>query len=100
MRVVLRMSAIVAALLAVTGSVALSGCGQRGPLYLPAVPPLPAKPAETTEAPTHMAPDTASDAQPGDRTGLTLAPADDLGAQPKAVQPAPASAASSTAPHS
>ncbi|HEV3106125.1 MAG TPA: lipoprotein, partial [Trinickia sp.] len=50
MRVVLRMSAIVAAL-AVATSAALSGCGQRGPLYLPTVPPLPTKPSDQTEPP-------------------------------------------------
>jgi predicted small lipoprotein YifL len=43
--------AIVAALAIVAG-VALSGCGQRGSLYLPTVPPLPAKPNEQTQPPS------------------------------------------------
>jgi predicted small lipoprotein YifL len=43
MRVVFRMSAIVAALATVTAG-SLAGCGQRGALYLPTVPPLPPKP--------------------------------------------------------
>lgn len=52
MRVVCRMSAIVAALtIAIAGGVTLAGCGQRGPLYLPTVPPLPPKPGAATEAP-------------------------------------------------
>ncbi|WP_338340715.1 LPS translocon maturation chaperone LptM [Burkholderia vietnamiensis] len=45
MRVVFRMSAIVAAL------AILAGCGQRGPLYLPTVPPLPAKPIQQQDTP-------------------------------------------------
>src|ERR1700730_2657446 len=61
MRVVFRMSAIVAAL-AVLGGAALGGCGQRGPLYLPTVPPLPHKPADQTEPPP-------SDVPPGAETG-------------------------------
>jgi predicted small lipoprotein YifL len=48
MRVVIRMSAIVAALTIVTAG-ALSGCGQRGALYLPTVPPLPPKPGFQTD---------------------------------------------------
>lgn len=74
------MSAIVAAL-AVTTSAALTGCGQRGPLYLPSVPPLPEKPA-------------ARDAQ----APITLAPADSLGTAPKAGSEAAPAAASSPAP--
>ncbi|MGC3026664.1 LPS translocon maturation chaperone LptM [Burkholderia sp. DN3021] len=44
MRVVFRMSAIVAAL------AILAGCGQSGPLYLPTVPPLP-KPIQQQDTP-------------------------------------------------
>jgi predicted small lipoprotein YifL len=49
MRIVFRMSAIVAAL--ALAAAALGGCGQRGPLYLPTVPPLPNKPAAPSEPP-------------------------------------------------
>ncbi|RDU95550.1 LPS translocon maturation chaperone LptM [Trinickia dinghuensis] len=90
MRVVFRMSAIVAAL-AVATSAALTGCGQRGPLYLPTVPPLPAKPVLQTEPP-------ASNAQAASGTGanapLTLAPAASLGAPSNAPKAAPAPASS------
>jgi predicted small lipoprotein YifL len=51
MRAVFRMSAIVAALSIVTAGM-LAGCGQRGALYLPTVPPLPAKPNEQTQPPS------------------------------------------------
>jgi predicted small lipoprotein YifL len=43
--------AIVAALAIFAGAV-LGGCGQRGALYLPTVPPLPAKPNEQTQPPS------------------------------------------------
>ena len=73
MQVVFRMSAIVAAL-AVATSAVLTGCGLRGPLYLPTVPPLPEKPVP------HTAPDASSDtsARPQTHAPLTLAPADSL----------------------
>lgn len=79
MRVVLRMSAIVAAL-AVAASASLTGCGQRGPLYLPTVPPLPKQPIEQTEPPSDVTPgaETASDA--ATREPLTLQPSNELGA--------------------
>ncbi len=92
MRIVLQMSAIVAAL-------ALAGCGQRGPLYMPVVPPLPPKPTEQTQPPpSDVTPDaeTASARDDGASGAaaapLTLSP--DLSTQrmPKA---APASGASS-----
>jgi hypothetical protein len=79
------MSAIVAAL-AVATSAALTGCGQRGPLYLPTVPPLPEKPALRTDLP-------ASNAQ-APHAPLTLAPADSLGATPSTAGAAPAPASS------
>jgi len=41
MSVVFRVSAIVTALSTLLAVVALSGCGQTGPLYLPVVPALP-----------------------------------------------------------
>lgn len=76
MQVVFRMSAIVAAL-AVATSAVLAGCGLRGPLYLPTVPPLPEKPARHTEP---SAPDASRDtsAQTQTHAPLTLAPADSL----------------------
>lgn len=90
------MSAIVAAL-AVATSAALAGCGQRGPLYLPTVPPLPEKPQLQTEPP---ASDASADAQgvsaasgTDARAPLTLAPADSLRATPNG-EPAPAPASS------
>lgn len=45
MRVVFRMSAIVAAL------AILAGCGQSGALYLPTVPPLPKPPIQPQDTP-------------------------------------------------
>ncbi|CAB3704582.1 LPS translocon maturation chaperone LptM [Trinickia soli] len=94
MRVVFRMSAIVAAL-AVATSVALTGCGQRGPLYLPSVPPLPEKPALRTEP---SASDASAHSQGASDANapLTLAPADSLGAAPGAKRPTPAANAASS----
>jgi predicted small lipoprotein YifL len=105
MRVVFRMSAIVAAL--AIGAAALGGCGQRGPLYMPIVPPLPAKPADLTEPPPSDAKPAAaasaasgaaaaSDAEPAplslapdSRLGTT--PASDTGSAKPASSPASAS---------
>lgn len=83
------MSAIVAAL-AVATSAALTGCGQRGPLYLPSVPPLPEKPGVRTvpEAPA---------VGNGSQAPLTLAPADSLGTAPATGNTAAPAAASSPA---
>ncbi len=66
MQAVFRMSAIVAALTILSG--ALTGCGQRGPLYMPTVPPLPAKPTEQTQPPS---PD---DVTPGAETATSEIP--------------------------
>ncbi|MDN7674142.1 lipoprotein [Burkholderia oklahomensis] len=91
MRIVFQMSAIVAAL-------ALAGCGQRGPLYMPVVPPLPPKPTEQTLPPSDVTPDaeTASVRDNGASGAadapLTLSP--DLSTQ-RTPQAAPASGASS-----
>jgi len=41
MSVVFRANAIVTALAAALAVLALAGCGQTGPLYLPVVPPMP-----------------------------------------------------------
>src|ERR1700744_71890 len=56
MRVVPRMRAAapgraIVAVLAIFAGCALAGCGQRGALYLPTVPPLPAPPAHRTQTP-------------------------------------------------
>jgi predicted small lipoprotein YifL len=76
------MSAIVAAL-SILAAGALAGCGQRGPLYLPTVPPLPPKPPEQTQPPSpddvKATPETASSSIP-DTSGeaLSLSPDDTM----------------------
>jgi predicted small lipoprotein YifL len=105
MRVVFRMSAIVTALtVALAGSAALTGCGNRGPLYLPTVPPLPAKPnvvpaepstGADSESADERASDVDSSSAPAARAPLTLAPAGELAASaPRANRPSPATSAS------
>ncbi|EMN1929272.1 lipoprotein [Burkholderia ambifaria] len=90
MRVVFRMSAIVAAL------AILAGCGQRGPLYLPTVPPLPAKPIQQQDTPPSDVKPTdenASDSIPDSSgTPLTLSPELSSSA-PKSATPASGPAA-------
>ncbi|KHK57637.1 hypothetical protein PI86_11400 [Burkholderia sp. A9] len=90
MRVVFRMSAIVAALAIV------AGCGQRGPLYLPTVPPLPAKPIQQDAPPSDVKPtdeNASSDSIPDSSgTPLTLSPELSNGAS-KAATPASGPAA-------
>ncbi|PXW17408.1 LPS translocon maturation chaperone LptM [Paraburkholderia caballeronis] len=98
MRVSFRMSAIVAAL-AIVAAGTLAGCGQRGPLYMPTVPPLPPKPnfpaqpqpgnvkptPETASEPVGSVPDTSG-------TPLSLSPDDELTTTPSSTaQPQPAS---------
>ncbi|WP_179403049.1 LPS translocon maturation chaperone LptM [Burkholderia guangdongensis] len=86
MRVVFRMSAIVAAL------AILAGCGQRGPLYMPSVPPLPPKPAVQTAPPSSdvtPADDSAADSTP-DTTGTPLMLTPDLPASGAAPASDPA----------
>ncbi|KIG08362.1 LPS translocon maturation chaperone LptM [Caballeronia concitans] len=62
MRVVFRMSAIVAAVsVCAAATVTLGGCGQRGPLYLPVVPPVPQRPDNLQDTPP-------SDVTPSDET--------------------------------
>ncbi|MEW9584592.1 lipoprotein [Paraburkholderia sp. DGU8] len=105
MRVVSRMRAaapgraIVAVLTILAGCAlggSLAGCGQRGALYLPTVPPLPAPPAHRTQTPpeeAQPASDSATDTSSvPDTSGtpLSLAPETELAAPP-------ASAASGTA---
>ncbi len=108
MRVIFRQGAIVAALAILAGG-SLAGCGQRGPLYMPVVPPLPAKPNFET-GPASVTPDAASSASAAsavvpasapagelpDTTGapLSLTPDSQLGTTPSApAVPQPASGA-------
>jgi|HubBroStandDraft_5_1064220.scaffolds.fasta_scaffold57484_2 predicted small lipoprotein YifL len=82
MRSVFRMSAIVAVLAISAG--ALNGCGQRGPLYLPRVPPLPQRPGDLAEPASSPAVASGASAtlqgDVPDTSGqpLSLAPDDDL----------------------
>ena len=84
------MSAIVAAL------AILAGCGQRGPLYLPTVPPLPAKPIQQDTPPSDVTPtdeSASSDSIPDSSgTPLTLSPELSSGTS-KAATPATGPAA-------
>ncbi|HEX7685685.1 MAG TPA: lipoprotein [Trinickia sp.] len=104
MRVVFRMSAIVAAL--AVASAALTGCGQRGPLYLPSVPPLPEKPvlqtepsASGAESDSQAASEASGASGTSARAPIALTPADSLGAAPRTPRATPKpGAASSTAP--
>ncbi|WP_041730715.1 LPS translocon maturation chaperone LptM [Caballeronia cordobensis] len=92
MRVVFRMSAIVAALsLSAAATVSLGGCGQRGPLYMPSVPPLPQRPASLQNTP----PSTAAPGSVPDTSGepLSLSPETDLKTSPNAAS-APKAASS------
>ncbi|WP_059512422.1 LPS translocon maturation chaperone LptM [Burkholderia singularis] len=81
----LPISAIVAALM-------LAGCGQRGPLYLPEVPPLPPKPIERAQPPADAADAASSDDGSAADSPLALSP--ELSAQ-RASKAMPASGASS-----
>lgn len=81
------------AISAVLAVAALAGCGQRGPLYMPTVPPLPAKPNFETQDNGTTAPEAASDAASGVEAGsipdtsgtpLTLSPDTGLGTTPTA----------------
>jgi predicted small lipoprotein YifL len=79
-----RLSAIVAALcISAATALALGGCGQRGPLYLPKVPPAPQRPNDLQNTPpATIAPDSESaDAGELPNTSgqpLQLAPEQDL----------------------
>ncbi|MEW6343602.1 MAG: lipoprotein [Pseudomonadota bacterium] len=107
MRVVSRMRtvaprAIVAASVIVAGC-ALSGCGQRGPLYMPTVPPLPAKPVDPTQTPSTEAVKPDSQAASGtipDTSGtpLTLSPETELRTVPDSAASAPQPPASDSTP--
>jgi predicted small lipoprotein YifL len=99
MRVVLRMSAIVAAL--TLAAAALGGCGQRGPLYMPNVPPLPTKPSDQTESlPSNVKPDAQTGAigaaSDTSSTPLSLSPDSQLSTTPSAAKPASSPASGSS----
>ena len=90
--------AIVAALVIVAGC-ALGGCGQRGALYLPTVPPLPAKPTDETQAPSPDAAKPDSQAASGtvpDTSGtpLSLSPETELRTVPDSAASEPQQPAS------
>lgn len=95
MRVIFRMNAIVAAL-AIVAAGTLAGCGNRGPLYMPSVPPLPPKPDFQTQPSTPGTPAPASEpvGSVPDTSGtpLSLTPDDSLTTPPSsAATPEPAS---------
>ncbi|CAN7708840.1 lipoprotein [Caballeronia sp. LjRoot29] len=103
MQVVFRMSAIVAAL-AISAGTLLAACGQRGPLYMPVAPPIPARPASLPPLPASNAatPAAASSASSVDSTGdvpdtsgtaLSLSPDDNLKSSPSSAS-APKAASS------
>jgi hypothetical protein len=80
--------------LVIVAGCALGGCGQRGALYLPTVPPLPAKPTDETQAPSPdtVKPDTqaASGTVPDTSgTALSLSPETELHTAPDAAASAP-----------
>ncbi|SAL77212.1 putative lipoprotein [Caballeronia arvi] len=100
MRVVFRMSAIVAALaLSAAATLSLGGCGQRGSLYLPTVPPLPQRPNDLQNTPpSNVTPGSETASRTGsvpDTSGepLTLSPETGLNAAPNAAS-APKAASS------
>jgi predicted small lipoprotein YifL len=89
MRVVFRMSAIVAALsLSAASMLALGGCGQRGPLYLQAAPPLPQRPADLQDTPPSKADSSSGEVPNTSGQPLTLAPETNLNSAPKAASAA------------
>lgn len=74
---------------------ALAGCGQRGPLYMPTVPPLPARPNYESAPQPASAPDAASEpvgtVPDTSGTALSLSPDSELNSVPAsngAAQPA------------
>jgi predicted small lipoprotein YifL len=99
MQVVFRMSAIVAAL-AISAGTLLAACGQRGPLYLPVAPPIPARPASMSPLPASVPATAASSASSVDSTGdvpdtsgtaLSLSPDDNMKSPESASAPKAAS---------
>jgi predicted small lipoprotein YifL len=99
MQVVFRMSAIVAAL-AISAGTLLAACGQRGPLYMPVAPPIPARPASMPPLPASVPATAASSASSVDSTGdvpdtsgtaLSLSPDDNMKSPESASAPKAAS---------
>ncbi|KDR27839.1 LPS translocon maturation chaperone LptM [Caballeronia zhejiangensis] len=91
MRVVFKMSAIVAALsIGAAATLSLGGCGQRGPLYLPRVPPLPQRPNDLQNTPPS---NVAADSETASRQPLSLSPETDLKTSPNGAS-APKAASS------
>src|ERR1700710_948695 len=95
MQVVFRMSAIVAALVISAGTL-LAACGQRGPLYLPVAPPIPARPASMPPLPVSDAKrastptaassvDATGDVPDTSGTALSLSPDDNLRSSPSSA---------------
>ena len=81
MRVVFRMSAIVAALsIGAAATITLGGCGQRGSLYLPKVPPLPQRPNDLQNTPP-------SNVTPGSETASRTGSIPDTSGQPLSLSP-------------
>jgi len=81
MRVVFKMSAIVAALsIGAAATLSLGGCGQRGPLYLPRVPPLPQRPNDLQNTPP-------SNVTPGSETASRAGSIPDTSGQPLSLSP-------------
>jgi predicted small lipoprotein YifL len=89
MRVVFKMSGIVAALgFSAATLLSLGGCGQRGPLYLPKVPPAPQRPNDLQNTPpSTVAPsDESASGDVPDTSGqpLSLSPESELNSAPGA----------------
>ncbi|WP_224018170.1 MULTISPECIES: LPS translocon maturation chaperone LptM [Paraburkholderia] len=83
------------------GAASLAGCGQKGPLYMPTVPPLPQKPNFETQ-PDDNAPNAASGTQADsvpDTTGtpLSLSTDPELNSAPAAASGAQAASAAAPA---
>ncbi|MFL9887072.1 lipoprotein [Paraburkholderia agricolaris] len=106
MRVVSRMRAAapgraIVAGLAILAGCALAGCGQRGSLYLPTVPPLPAKPIDRTQPPPAA---TSGEVKPGAQSASPTGEIPDTSGAPLSLSPdtelaaPPASGASAATP--
>jgi len=106
MRVIFRMragaSGAILAASAIFAAVSLAGCGQRGPLYMPTVPPLPARPNfETQDTGTAAAATSASDAEDGsvpDTSGTPLKLSPELSPDTSLSPTSPAPASPQAAP--
>jgi predicted small lipoprotein YifL len=82
-------SAIVAALgLSIGAVLTLGGCGQRGPLYLPQVPPMPQRPADLQDTPSSKAAPDTGEVPDTSGQAVELAPDTELRSTPDAPKPA------------